>query len=79
MKVLFTFCLLVYLNNVKAQSVECAGVIDEGTQRVQICSEESQSYMDFHRKIDHYKVNDVTAIKTLKVAIHIWLGANGEG
>lgn len=40
---------------------------------------ESELYKTKYKRIEHYRVDSTTAVKTIKLGIHIWLKKNGEG
>lgn len=70
----FSYPLMVF-----GQQFECSGIEEEPVIQSQICSVGSIDYLNKYKQIDNYLLNNTTSVKTLKVAMHIWLGSNGEG
>ena len=62
-----------------AQNFECEGSFDEQTTFSMNCAQQGADYIGSYKKIEAYQLTSETAIKTVKIAFHIWLDGNGQG
>lgn len=74
----FSF-LLIFLTKITFSQYYCSGESMGSVFLAPQCDNQSIDYLNKYKKIESYQLNSATPIKTLKTAVHIWLGANGEG